>query len=126
SYRRCDAESRRKRCRGGPVRPGCSVTLDATTTMETMEQCMMRDRTARGMIAAIEQNQSAFLLALGRAGGGEECRDDALWWTIGGSPIDYHNCVVRAELTDATADAAIESSIAALDAHRVPGTWHVG
>jgi GNAT superfamily N-acetyltransferase len=78
------------------------------------------------VIAAIEQNQSEFLLALGRAGGGEERDDGRLQWTIGGSPIDYHNCVVRADLTPETADAAIEESIAAMDAHQVSGTWHVG
>jgi GNAT superfamily N-acetyltransferase len=77
-------------------------------------------------VDAIEANGAEFLLAMGRAGGGVE-RDDAhVQWTIGGSPIDYHNAVVRADLTEETADAAIEASIAELRARNVPGTWHVG
>lgn len=75
---------------------------------------------------AIEANGAEFLLAMGRAGGGTE-RDDALiGWTIGGSPIDYHNCVVRADLPAAEADAAIRAFIDELLVHGLPGTWHVG
>ncbi len=74
---------------------------------------------------AIEGNTAEFLLALGDAGGGET-RNDAVQWTIGGSPLDYHNAVVAADLAEASADAAIQESIEALRRHDVPGTWHVG
>lgn len=77
------------------------------------------------IIAAIENNGAEFLLAMGRAGGGEE-RSDAVCWIIGGSPIDYNNAVFAASLGDAEADAAIVASREALRACKVPGTWHVG
>src|SRR6476660_7901346 len=55
---------------------------------------------------AIEANTRAFLLALGRAGGAEERNDPSIQWVIGGSPLAYHNCVVRATLSpDAVEDA---------------------
>jgi GNAT superfamily N-acetyltransferase len=75
---------------------------------------------------AVEENEIAFLLALGRAGGGEERDDRELTWTIGGSPIGYHNCVVRADLQGERADAAILASQKLLRAKGVPGSWHVG
>jgi hypothetical protein len=40
-------------------------------------------RTEATYIHAIESNQAAFLLALGRAGGGEERDDATIRWTIG-------------------------------------------
>jgi GNAT superfamily N-acetyltransferase len=81
---------------------------------------------AGDLARAVEENGAEFLLALGRAGGGEE-RDDAhIQWVIGGSPIDYHNAVVRADLAPEQADEAIAASIERLHAHGVPGTWHVG
>lgn len=43
---------------------------------------------------AIERNTASFLLALSRPGGAAERNDGRLQWTIGGSPIDYHNAVV--------------------------------
>jgi GNAT superfamily N-acetyltransferase len=78
------------------------------------------------LVRAIEENGAAFLLELGRAGGAEERDEPGVRWVIGGSPIDYHNCVVHADLAPADADAAIEASIERLVAHAVPGTWHVG
>jgi hypothetical protein len=52
---------------------------------------------APGNVAAlIEANDAAFLMALGTAGGGEVPDDPRLRWVIGGSPVDYHNCVVHA------------------------------
>jgi len=75
---------------------------------------------------AIEENAAEFLLAMGRAGGGEELRRPDLQWIIGGSPIDYHNCVVRAHLTPDAVDAAIVASVERFTARHVPGTWHVG
>jgi GNAT superfamily N-acetyltransferase len=79
--------------------------------------------------ALIEANDAAFLLALGRAGGGEERDEPHLRWTIGGSPVDYHNAVVHADLSarsPAAVDAAIEEAIGRFRAWGVPGTWHVG
>src|SRR5688572_6863735 len=75
---------------------------------------------------AVEENGAEFLLALGRAGGGEERAEPHIQWVIGGSPIDYHNAVVRADLAPEQADQAIAESIERLQAHTVPGTWHVG
>jgi hypothetical protein len=43
----------------------------------------------------IETNFVEFLLSMGRAGGAVERLDDEIAWTIGGSPIGYHNAVVR-------------------------------
>jgi hypothetical protein len=41
-------------------------------------------------------------------------------------PIDYHNCVVFADLTREEADGEIEASLLRMRAHGVPGSWHVG
>src|SRR5215212_783148 len=84
------------------------------------------NHSVEGLAHAVEENGAEFLLTLGRAGGGEERTEPQLAWVIGGSPIDYHNAVVRADLTPAQADQAIAESIARLQAHAVPGTWHVG
>ena len=80
---------------------------------------------APALVAAIEANTREFLLALGRAGGAEERADPQLHWVIGGSPIDYHNCVVHADLAPESADDAIRESVERFRAHGVPGTWHV-
>jgi len=74
----------------------------------------------------VEANGAEFLLALGRAGGGEERVEPHIQWTIGGSPIDYHNAVVRANLTSDQTDAVIAASITRLRTYGLPGTWHVG
>lgn len=71
-----------------------------------------------------EENLGEFLVDMGRAGGGEQRLDSVLTWTIGGSPIDYHNAVVRAHLTHKTADQAIDEVIAILHRYGVPGSWH--
>jgi GNAT superfamily N-acetyltransferase len=76
--------------------------------------------------AASEANGAEFLLAMGRAGGGSERDDARVQWTIGGSPIDYHNCVVRADVPASEADGLVRASLAELRARGVPGTWHVG
>jgi GNAT superfamily N-acetyltransferase len=78
------------------------------------------------MVDAIETNVAEAMLALGRAGNGEERDEPTIHWTIGGSPINYHNCVVRANLAPETADQAILASVAACQRHGVPGSWHVG
>jgi ribosomal protein S18 acetylase RimI-like enzyme len=75
---------------------------------------------------AIEENGAEFLMALGRAAGAEERDDGRVQWTIGNSPIDYHNCVVFADLTRGEADGEIEASLQRMRAHGVPGSWHVG
>ena len=75
---------------------------------------------------AIEENGAEFLLALGRAAGAEERDDGRVRWVIGNSPIDYHNCVVQADLTREEADGEIEASLERMRAHGVPGSWHVG
>lgn len=75
---------------------------------------------------AVEENGAEFLLALGRAGGGEERAEPQIAWVIGDSPIDYNNAVVRADLTPEQADQVIAESIERLQAHAAPGTWHVG
>jgi ribosomal protein S18 acetylase RimI-like enzyme len=75
---------------------------------------------------AIEENGAEFLMALGRAAGAEERDDRRVRWAIGNSPIDYHNCVVHADLTRDEADGEIEVSLQRMRAHRVPGSWHLG
>jgi GNAT superfamily N-acetyltransferase len=77
-------------------------------------------------VLAIEENGAEFLMALGRAGGAEERDDGRVRWAIGDSPIDYHNCVVHADLTEEEADAEIEASLERMRAHGVPASWHVG
>jgi GNAT superfamily N-acetyltransferase len=74
---------------------------------------------------AIEANAAQLLLTMGRAGAGEEYNDAHIHWTIGGSPIDYHNAVVHADLTPETADAAIQAVVEKLREHGVPGSWHL-
>ncbi|MFL5804666.1 MAG: GNAT family N-acetyltransferase [Roseiflexaceae bacterium] len=86
----------------------------------------LTDMASEPVIRAIEENAAEFLLALGRAAGSEERNDSSIQWTIGGSPIDYHNCVVRANLTPETADQAIQAVLARLRAYNVPGSWHLG
>ena len=70
----------------------------------------MTDVSAAWVARAVEDNEAEFLLALGRAGGGRERDDAEITWVIGGSPIAYHNCVVRADFGPERADAAITES----------------
>ena len=78
------------------------------------------------VIHSIEANTAEFLLVMGKAGGGEERCSDSITWTIGGSPIDYHNAVVHANLSVNDADQVIRDVVAKFKAHRVPGSWHLG
>lgn len=87
---------------------------------------MIQDLSPTSVVRAIEDNAAELLLHMGRVGGGHQRIDQRLTWSIGGSPIEYHNCVVRADLDPAEADAAIAESVRAMQAHDVPGTWHVG
>jgi GNAT superfamily N-acetyltransferase len=101
-----------------------SVFIGPWTYDTAME--ILKDLSPSALAVAVEENEAEFLLALGRAGGGEERDDDEIAWTIGGSPIGYHNCVVRAELTRERADDEIAASIAAFERFGVAGSWHVG
>jgi GNAT superfamily N-acetyltransferase len=75
---------------------------------------------------AIEENAAELLMAMGAAGGGVQRDDGTVRWTIGGSPIDYHNAVVAADLSEADADRVIAESLRELRNRAVPGSWHVG
>ncbi len=86
---------------------------------------IVTDTSPAAMLSAIEANSAEFLLEMGRAGGAEERYDEFVHWTIGGSPIDYNNAVVRATIPPERADAVIQASRKAMRAHGVPGTWHV-
>jgi hypothetical protein len=77
-------------------------------------------------IRAIEENGEEFLVALGRAAGAQERDDPEIRWVIGDIPIDYHNCVVHADLSPEEADAVILESLERFRAHGAPGSWHVG
>ncbi|HEY0689655.1 MAG TPA: GNAT family N-acetyltransferase [Kribbella sp.] len=79
-----------------------------------------------GVVPAIEANAAELLMRMGAAGGGEQREDPSLRWTIGGSPIDYHNCVVAADLDPADASQAIAESLQRMKDLHVPGSWHVG
>ncbi len=72
--------------------------------------------------SAIEHNAAGFILALGRAGRAEERDDVHVQWTIGGSPIDYHNCVIRADLSPEFADGVIRESRSISSKRQRP--WH--
>jgi hypothetical protein len=93
---------------------------------EHLMNTIRQDFTRPALIEAIEANTNEFLLALGRAGGGEERDEPAIQWIIGGAPIAYHNCVVRADLPTDRVDEAIVASIERFQAYHVPGSWHVG
>jgi GNAT superfamily N-acetyltransferase len=69
---------------------------------------------------AIEENAAELLMAMGAAGGGVQRDDEIARWTIGGSPIDYHNAVVAGD------ESVIAESIEVMKQYDVPGSWHVG
>ena len=73
----------------------------------------------------VEGNVRAFLLEMGRVGGGV-VRDDAeVTWTVGGSPIGYHNAVVACRAAPRRADRLADEWAAELDQRRLPGSWHL-
>jgi GNAT superfamily N-acetyltransferase len=80
---------------------------------------------ANSLMGRVEENAAEMLLSMGRAGGGEESRERRLTYTVGGSPLGYHNAVVHAELADDEADAAIVWFQEKLRALNLPGCWHV-
>lgn len=73
-----------------------------------------------GLVRAIEGNAAELLMAMGTAGGGTQRDDGTARWTIGGSPIDYHNAVVAGD------GSVIAESIQLMRQYGVPGSWHVG
>lgn len=73
----------------------------------------------------IESNVSEFLLLMGRAGGGTERADEEITWTIGGSPIGYHNAVVSCDASKARGTELVEQWRAELLARPLPGSWHL-
>lgn len=77
------------------------------------------------LVHAVERNTAEMLLRMGDAGGGVR-RDDDVTWTMGGSPLDYHNAVVAAQLRSDTADGFILESRDRLAAAGLSGSWHVG
>ena len=78
------------------------------------------------LVEAIETNAAELLMVMGAAGGGVQRDSSGVRWTIGGSPLDYHNAVVAADLSPETADVTIAESLQLMKDHGVPGTWHVG
>lgn len=78
------------------------------------------------LVRAIEGNAAELLLAMGAAGGGRQRSADGVRWTIGGSPLDYHNAVVACSVDDDSADRVVAESLQELKDSGVPGSWHVG
>ena len=72
----------------------------------------------------IETNFVEFLLSMGRAGGAVERLDDEIAWTIGGSPIGYHNAVVRCTASEGRSGFLVEEWRDALRQRSLPGSWH--
>jgi hypothetical protein len=75
---------------------------------------------------AIESNRAGYLVALGRAAGGEERDDGKVRWIMGGSPLDYYNAVVSARLAPGEVEEAIRDSLETMWETGVPGSWHLG
>ena len=74
----------------------------------------------------IEGNVCELLLAMGAAGGGDQRADDEITWTVGGSPIGYHNAVVRCTVgSDTRGGELVEEWLTELRSHAVPGSWHL-
>jgi len=62
---------------------------------------------------------------MGTAGGGDVRSDAEIGWTVGGSPLSYHNAVVRCDATPQRADRLIDEWAAELRRHAVAGSWHL-
>lgn len=79
-----------------------------------------------GLVSLIESNVTAFLLQMGAAGGGTERSDEQATWTVGGSPLGYHNAVVRFDVDDPEEAAALVTTFREdLRTRALPGSWHV-
>jgi ribosomal protein S18 acetylase RimI-like enzyme len=77
------------------------------------------------LAALIESNVAEFLLTMGMIGGGSERADDEITWTAGGSPIGYHNAVVRCDASQARGRALVEEWRTELWSRSLPGSWHL-
>jgi ribosomal protein S18 acetylase RimI-like enzyme len=73
----------------------------------------------------IESNVAEFLLTMGRIGGGSERADAEITWTAGGSPIGYHNAVLRCHASQARGRALVEEWRTELRSRSLPGSWHL-
>jgi ribosomal protein S18 acetylase RimI-like enzyme len=73
----------------------------------------------------IASNVSTFLLTMGRIGGGRERDEQEITWTIGGSPIGYHNAVVHCDASEDRAEDLVEQWRDELRARALPGSWHL-
>src|SRR5215510_9239839 len=77
------------------------------------------------LAAPIESNVAEFLLTMGKIGGGSERADAEITWTAGGSPIGYHNAVLRCHASEARGRALVEEWRAELSSRSLPGSWHL-
>jgi len=78
------------------------------------------------LASLIESNVSTFLLQMGAAGGGTTREDDDVTWTIGGSPIGYHNAIVRFAATDEQrARTIVDEWDRELRDRALPGSCHL-
>ncbi len=74
----------------------------------------------------IESNVAAFLLQMGAAGGGNERSDHEAIWTVGGSPIGYHNAIVHCDIENAErATAILDEFLNELRTRHLPGSCHL-
>jgi ribosomal protein S18 acetylase RimI-like enzyme len=73
----------------------------------------------------LEFNVTEFLLTMGSAGGGETRTDDVVTWIVAGSPIGYHNAVVRCHAGAERARRLVNEWIDELRARSLPGSWHL-
>jgi ribosomal protein S18 acetylase RimI-like enzyme len=77
------------------------------------------------LASLIELNVSEFLLSMGKVGGGSERAEQEITWTVGGSPIGYHNAVVRCDASDVRATELVDEWRGELLARSLPGSWHL-
>jgi GNAT superfamily N-acetyltransferase len=75
--------------------------------------------------AQVEANVRAFLLEMGRVGGGVVRDDREVTWVVGGSPLGYHNAVVACTAEGDRAGALVSAWADELDQRGVPGSVHL-
>ena len=75
--------------------------------------------------AQVEANVRAFLLEMGRVGGGVVREDGEVTWVVGGSPLGYHNAVVACAAEGDRAGALVAAWADELDRRGLPGSVHV-
>ncbi len=75
--------------------PASASVTGTPTTFRSCDDAVKTESMSAQAADLIETNFVEFLLSMGRAGGAVERLDDEIAWTIGGSPIGYHNAVVR-------------------------------